>query len=121
MDSILLHVPDLEEALEFYRDKLGHKLVWRRANKSAGLRMDESDTEVVLVEGKGNLEVDLLVESVDIAIHDFVKAGGKIVEPPFDISIGRCAVIGDPWGNVLVILDTSKGLLETDSEGNVLD
>jgi hypothetical protein len=29
-------------------------------------------------------------------------------------------VVKDPFGNVLVLLDASKGLLKTDSEGNVL-
>jgi len=28
-------------------------------------------------------------------------------------------VVRDPWGNQLVLLDTSKGLLVTDNEGNV--
>jgi hypothetical protein len=39
------------------------------------------------------------------------------VRGPFDIQIGLCAVVRDPWGNELVILDTSKGLLRTDDEG----
>jgi len=29
-------------------------------------------------------------------------------------------VVRDPWGSELVLLDTSKGLLETDPEGNVI-
>ena len=69
----------------------------------------------------GNMEVNLLVGSVEIAVHDFVKAGGKVVSGPFDIQIGRCAIVKDPWGNVLTMLDTSKGLLKVDSKGNVLD
>jgi hypothetical protein len=28
-------------------------------------------------------------------------------------------VVEDPWGNSLVLLDTSKGLLKTDANGNV--
>ena len=47
-------------------------------------------------------------------------AGGKIVVPPFDIQIGRCVVVQDPWGNQFVLLDSSKGLLITDAEGNVI-
>jgi lactoylglutathione lyase len=121
VDCVLFRVPDLEKALDFYRDRLHHKLVWRRGNTAAGLRMDESETEIVLAEEKGrSMEVDLLVESTDEAIRDFEKAGGHVVEGPFDIAIGRCAVVKDPWDNVLVILDTSKGLLKVDEEGNVL-
>jgi hypothetical protein len=42
-----------------------------------------------------------------------------VVVPPFEIQIGRAAVVQDPWGNQLVILDSSKGILATDAEGQV--
>jgi hypothetical protein len=48
-----------------------------------------------------------------------LSAGGKAIEPPFDIPIGRCASVRDPFGNDLVILDQSKGVLATDAEGRV--
>ena len=60
------------------------------------------------------------MNSADEAAAKIQAAGGKIVEPPFDIRIGRCAVVEDPWGNQLVILDISKGLLITDADGNVV-
>ena len=116
VDCVLFRVPDLEKALNFYRDALGHKLVWRKGNLSAGLAMNDSDTEIVLMAEPGSMEVDLLVDSVETAVHDFVKAGGKIVSGPFDIQIGRCAIVKDPWGNVISMLDTSKGLLKVDSK-----
>lgn len=121
VDCVLFRVPNLEKALKFYRDALGHKLVWRRGNSAAGLAMSDSDTEIVLMAESGTMEVDLLVSSVETAVDDFVKAGGKIVSGPFDVQVGRCAVVKDPWGNVLTMLDTSKGLLRVDSKGNVLD
>ncbi|HZY94070.1 MAG TPA: VOC family protein [Candidatus Bathyarchaeia archaeon] len=120
VDCVRLPVMGLDKAVAFYRDRLGHELVWRRKGDSAGLRMNGSDTEIVLVEGRIKSEANLLVESVDIAVHDFLEAGGSIVKPAFDIPIERCAVIEDPWGNQLVILDLSKGLLKTDSDRSVL-
>ncbi len=121
VDCVLFRVPDLEKALAFYRDNLHHKLAWRRGNSAVGLRMDSSDTEIVLMAESGmRMEVDLVVESVDKAVQIFERAGGQIVEAPFDIPIGRCAVVKDPWDNVLVVLDASKGLLKVDAEGNVL-
>jgi hypothetical protein len=42
------------------------------------------------------------------------------VAGPFDIQIGLCAVVADPWGNVLVLLDTSKGLLQVDENKRVI-
>lgn len=98
VDCVRIHVPDLESALKFYRDKLGLELVWRRDQLEAGLRLSETETELVLVKEKleGN-EVDILVNSADSVAEDFVRLGGNVVAGPFDIPIGRCAVVRDPW------------------------
>jgi predicted enzyme related to lactoylglutathione lyase len=119
VDCIRLSVPDLEEGLAFYRDRLGHQLIWR-TEESAGLQMPGTDTEVVLHTEPRGVEVDFKVDSADAAADRFRVSGGEVVVPPFDIRIGRCAVVRDPWGNELVLLDSSKGLLVTDEEGNVV-
>ena len=119
VDCVRLYVPDLEAGLAFYRDQLGHELIWRTAT-AAGLRLPESEAELVLQTEEQRQEVDLLVDSADEAAAFIERAGGKIIVPPFDIQIGRCVVVEDPWGNPLVLLDTSKGLLKTDADGNVI-
>ena len=119
VDCVRLYVPDLEAGLAFYRDRLGHELIWRTAT-SAGLRLPESDTELVLQTEEQRQEVDLLVHSADEAAKLIEQAGGRLILPPFDIQIGRCVVLEDPWGNPLVLLDTSKGLLKTDADGKVI-
>jgi catechol 2,3-dioxygenase-like lactoylglutathione lyase family enzyme len=119
IDCIRLPVSNLDEALAFYRDRLGHELVWR-SDRSAGLRMPDTDTEIVLHTEEHGQEIDLKVEAADAAAAQFVAAGGAILVPPFDIQIGRCVVVADPWGNPLVLLDTSKGLLITDEAGNII-
>jgi len=119
IDCIRLHVDNLDEALAFYRDRLGHELVWR-SDRSVGLRMPDTNTEIVLHAEEHGQEIDLKVESADAAAARFVEAGGTILVPPFDIQIGRCVVVADPWGNPLVLLDTSKGLLITDEEGRII-
>ena len=119
MDCVRLYVADLEAGLAFYRDQLGHELIWR-TETAAGLRLPESGAELVLQTEAQRQEVDLLVDSADEAVRFIEQAGGQVIVPPFDIQIGRCAVIQDPWGNPLVLLDTSNGLLKTDSEGNVI-
>ena len=119
VDCLQIPVPDLEAGLAFYRDRLGHRLIWRTAT-AAGLRLPESDAEIVLQTERPELEADLTVASADAAAEAIVAAGGRVVVRPFDIRIGRCAVIEDPWGNRLVLLDTSKGLLVTDEHGNVV-
>jgi predicted enzyme related to lactoylglutathione lyase len=74
----------------------------------------------VLQTERPELEVNLLVGSADAAAAAMVAAGGQIVVAPFDIQIGRCVVVADPWGNRLVLLDMRKGALKTDEQGNVL-
>jgi predicted enzyme related to lactoylglutathione lyase len=119
VDCIRLYVPDLEAGLAFYRDRLGHELIWR-SDTAAGLRLPESDAELVLHTEEQRQEVDLLVDSADEAARWVEQAGGKVIVPPFDIQIGRCVVLEDPWGNPLVLLDMSKGSLKTDADGNVI-
>ncbi len=118
VDCLRIPVPSLEDGLAFYRDQLGHELLWR-SDSAVGLRLPESDAELVLHVEAQPPEVDLLVASADEAAARIVAAGGSIVVPPFDIQIGRCVIVADPWGTRLVLLDASKGLLSTDSEGNV--
>jgi predicted enzyme related to lactoylglutathione lyase len=119
VDCVRLYVSDLEAGLAFYRDQLGHELIWR-TNSAVGLRLPDSEAELVLQTEDQRQEVDLLVDSADEAVRFFEQVGGRVIVPPFDIQIGRCAVVEDPWGNPLVLLDTSKGLLKTDTEGNVV-
>jgi lactoylglutathione lyase len=119
VDCLQVPVPDLEAGLAFYRDRLGHELIWRTAT-SAGLRIPESEAELVLQTERSQMEANLTVASADAATAAIAAAGGSVVVPPFDIPIGRCAVVADPWGNRLVVLDTSKGLLVTDVDGWVL-
>ena len=119
IDCLQIPVPDLDAGLTFYRDQLGHALIWR-TDKQAGLRLPHSDAEIVIQTERPELEANLTVASTDVAVTRIVEAGGRVLRPPFDIAIGRCAVVADPWGNRLVILDTSKGVLVTDGSGAVV-
>ena len=117
IDCLALPVPDLDQALAFYT-ALGHELVWRSA-ASAGMRLPDCDAELVLQTERSGAETDITVDAVGPAIDRFVDAGGRVIVPPFDIAIGLCALVADPWGNQLVLLDNSKGILTTDDDGNV--
>lgn len=119
IDCYSLPVSDLDAAIAFYGGALGHELVWRDAT-AAGLRMPNTGAELVLHTEHRPAETDLLVESVPEAVQRFVAAGGEVVAGPFEIRIGLCAVLRDPWQNPLVILDQSKGLLKTDADNIVV-
>jgi len=119
VDCLQVPVTDLEAGLAFYRDQLGHTLLWRTAT-AAGLRLSDSAAEIVIQTERPELEANLTVASVEAAVGRIVEAGGRVLKGPFDIAIGRCAVVADPWGNRLVILDNSTGLLVTDASGAVI-
>jgi predicted enzyme related to lactoylglutathione lyase len=119
VDAVTVPVPSLDEGLRFYRDGLGHTLLWRNdAAGQAGLRLPASDTELVLTTEQ-RYEPDWLVESVDEAVAAVRAAGGRVVAEPVDIPVGRAAVVADPFGNSLVLLDLSTGRYLTDDAGNV--
>jgi catechol 2,3-dioxygenase-like lactoylglutathione lyase family enzyme len=117
LDNLLLRVADLDSAISFYSDRLGHRVLWR-SEEAVGFALPDTDAELVVHLHIGP-ETDVLVENVDDAFKLFLNAGGEAVERPFDIAIGRCARVRDPFGNVLVILDQSKGRLVTDADGRV--
>ena len=51
VDAVTVPVPDLDQGLAFYRDGLGHKLIWRNDEiRQAGLRLPDGETEIVLSE-----------------------------------------------------------------------
>jgi len=118
VDCIELYVANLDEGIQYYRDSLGLKLLWR-ADTSVGLGMESSVTEIVLQTDRRKMNVDFKVESVVDSVETVTKAGGKVIDGPFDIPIGKCAVIQDKWENQYVILDMTKGKYTTDEDGNV--
>ena len=87
--------------------------------EAAGFALPETDAELVVHLRMGP-ETDILVADVNKALALFLSAGGARVQGPFDIAIGRCARVRDPFGNELVLLDQSKGRLATDAHGRVI-
>lgn len=119
LDAVTVRVPSLDAGLSFYRDALGHELIWRDdASGQAGLRLPESATEIVLTT-RHDYEPNWKVRSADEAAEVFRAAGGAVRVEPFDIPVGRLTVLEDPFGNALVCLDTSRGAYTTDADGTV--
>ncbi|TDC57060.1 bleomycin resistance protein, partial [Jiangella ureilytica] len=119
VDAVVVRVPDLDAGLAFYRDRLGHELLWRHdAIGQAGLRLPGGESELVLA-------TDVppgpawLVDAVEPAVARVVAAGGRVVSPPADVPVGRVAVVEDVFGNALVLIDLSRGRYRTDADGRV--
>jgi predicted enzyme related to lactoylglutathione lyase len=120
VDAVTIPVPDLDEGLRFYRDRLGHRLLWRNdAIGQAGLLLPDSATEIVL-----STDIDYaptwLVSAVDEAVEQITAAGGRVVDRPRPIPVGRLAVVADPFGNRLVLLDLSAGRYVTNADHEVV-
>ena len=117
IDCVQIPVRDLDEAMAFYGDRLGHVLVWR-SDEAAGFALpDQPGAELVVQLARPEPETDLLVADVTTATERWVAAGGAVEVEPFDIAIGRCAVVRDPFGNRLVFVDMSRGAIGTSSDG----
>jgi lactoylglutathione lyase len=119
VDCLRIYVDDLEKGLAFYRDKLGHPMIWR-SEDAIGLRMPGQDTEIVIQTRDNKAEINLLVDSVPDAIQEMIEIGGTLIFGPIDIPIGKYAILKDPWNNELPILDSSKGLFITDKDGKII-
>jgi predicted enzyme related to lactoylglutathione lyase len=119
VDAVSLAVPDLDEGLRVYRDRLGHELLWRDdAAGQAGLRTVDGAAEIVLSTRHPSAP-NWLVRSADEAAAAFVRAGGRVLAAPTDIPVGRVAVVADPFGNTLVLVDLTKGTYTVDDAGRV--
>jgi predicted enzyme related to lactoylglutathione lyase len=119
VDAVAIPVPDLDVGLRFYRDSLGQELRWRYDEiGQAGLGLPGSDTEIVLTT-RQEYAPNWLVSSADEAAQAIQAARGRVVSEPFDIPVGRVVIVADPFDNVLVLLDLSKGRYVTDDAGLV--
>ena len=119
VDAVTVPVPDLDAGLAFYRDRLGHPLLWRHYELGqAGLGLVTDGTELVL-STRAPYAPAWLVSSADAAATEVVAAGGRRVAGPSDIPVGRLAVVADVFGNELVLVDLSTGRYATDRHGNV--
>ena len=120
VDAVTIPVPDLDEGLRFYCDQLGHQLLWRHdAIGQAGLLLPDSTTEIVLSTEVGYAPT-WLVASLDEALERIAAAGGRVVAQPRTIPVGRLAVVVDPFGNRLVLLDLSAGRYVTNAVQEVV-
>ena len=107
----MIRVADARAAAEFYTSVFGLRRLWED-DTAIGLAFPESDAEIVVhidADIPSDVEVHYLVDDVVEAAQAFVAGGCRILVEPFDIVIGKCAVIADPFGTRLCILETTRG------------
>ena len=120
IDAVTLPVPDLDQGLAYYRDRLGHEMIWRNDDLGqSAVRLPDSKAELVLTTDQ-NYEPNWLVDSVPQAVATMVSGGGRVIVEERRIPVGRLAVVADPFGNPLVLLDLSAGSYVTDRDRHVV-
>ena len=111
IDCIMIRVNDIQAAADYYAKVFGLRPQWS-GDGSIGLKFAESDAEIVLHNDPNiaaQVEVYYLVDDVVAAVEQVQAQGCELLVAPFDITIGKCAVIRDPFGTRLCILDMTKG------------
>ena len=82
-------VPDLDRGLAFYRDVLGHQLIWRTDSAGqAGLRTPDATTEIVLTTRRATSRTGRSPRArIALSAVAFGANGGKVLVEPEDIPI----------------------------------
>jgi lactoylglutathione lyase len=114
IDCVMIKVDDLEAAIDFYRDVFGLRTLWRD-DEAVGLTFPDSNAEIVLHNMAGipvRVDVNYAVADVVAAVRSLEAKGCRTLVAPFAIPIGKCAVIQDPFGTTLTLVDTTTGLRE---------
>lgn len=118
ISSVLIRVNDVPEAINFYSDVFGLKPIWQdQQNEQAGLLFPDSDAEIILhcdPTISGQVVVQYLVDDVGAAIERYVEQGCKVLTEPFETRTGRGAVVQDPFGTRLYLVDMSKAPREAE-------
>ncbi|MBA2395502.1 MAG: VOC family protein [Ktedonobacteraceae bacterium] len=120
IDCVMIRVDNIEEAAVYYTKVFGLRPNWSGDN-SIGLVFPETDAEIVLHNDTtmpSPVEVHYLVDDVVNVVAEYVAKGCQLLVEPFDITIGKCAVIKDPFGIRMCILDMTKGARPLNLKGS---
>ena len=111
IDCVMVKVEDLDAARQFYERVLSLTHLWSNAH-SIALGMRDCDAEIVLHDDPQiprECSVHYLVGDVRAAAAKLSSAGCSVMVAPFEVPIGMCAVLRDPFENLLSLIDMSKG------------
>ncbi len=106
---IYLPVPDLQQALSYYRDALGWTELWREGETTAAIGPSDGDVTLMLdvsVHGTGKSGPMLTVDDVRGWIErrrELLSIAGA----PSEIPGGWWASVKDPFGNLTYVIDQS--------------
>jgi catechol 2,3-dioxygenase-like lactoylglutathione lyase family enzyme len=116
IDRHIIRVPSLESAVNYYRDVLGMTLI-RQDARVALFKLGDDDASELVIHADPDQPEDAIYYLVD-DVRDIYNRRAELkltfVSPPAQASRGYRAVVKDPFGHVLMLLDrtTESGATE---------
>ena len=105
---------DIEESIAFYRDILGFEMVEKFYHDEGGLVLMQSPdgAAVELIDSKnfetGFWSIGVEVDDFDTAIEELKAKGCKFIYEPNTLPLGKLAMIEDPNGVKVAVLQLNK-------------
>jgi catechol 2,3-dioxygenase-like lactoylglutathione lyase family enzyme len=114
IDRVMLRVPNVAAAAKFYTEVLGMKIS-RQQKDRASLRFAEGQSELLLHndEALPSGEVYYLVENVRDLFERRAELKLHFTQPPQQAGRGYRAMIRDPFGNAMIIIDRTSAAGES--------
>lgn len=111
IDCIMYCVTNLEKAAKFYEEVLGLKKGWfDQKEEMIGFLLPDTESEIVLHKDTTlpNPDINFQVENVDLFCEYYLNRGYQVELEPIEVRCGKYAVLVDPDGNKIPIIDLTN-------------
>jgi lactoylglutathione lyase len=112
---IMIVVRDMERSVAFYRDVLGLKLLinqpnWTQFDAGNIILALHPDGDEVKVSPTTGMSIGIYVDDMDQAVTEIRRRFGKIAVGPRQDPFGRWALVFDPDGYSIQIIEMARSL-----------
>jgi catechol 2,3-dioxygenase-like lactoylglutathione lyase family enzyme len=110
LSYLYVSVPDLQQALTFYRDQLGFEESWREGEGTVAFKVPGSSVELMIdvpPDTEERWATGPFFEVDDVAAFIREHQTFAWVGEPIDMPGGRTASFRDPAGNLMHVFDQS--------------
>jgi lactoylglutathione lyase len=112
---VMVVVRDMERSVAFYRDVLGLKMLFKQDNWSQfeagniiiGLHPEGNEVKVSPTTG---MSIGIYVDDITRAASELKRRGGRLQIEPRTEPFGRWALLQDPDGYNIQIIEMARGL-----------
>jgi len=108
LTHVAVFVKDQEKALDFYTEKLGFVKttdLGQGPDRFLSIALNERGTEIVLMNRKAPSMIAFRVDDCKKTIEELKQKGVAIIKEPEKVPFGIQAIITDPDGNQMVLVE----------------